>query len=257
MSRSVTVKAVDLTRVLVNMDLWLVAGYLHVDEDGIRGYSTDGFVAMADVCELQGKSTDWLPGDDYLYKVDEDDLDHLLLITRKIGAKPLEITCEEDCLYISGYVFKNEGKDEKPKWVLEEREDAGSSFGTNEDLFPEWIHLLIDSVTVQRETISTDSLAFRPERFLKLSRVRSDNLAPIDMVFVPPVRPETPGKPNPGPMVLVRIGNTFRAIVNSVNRDVAISNLQEGQESWFWNLKPVLPPGESGELSLTEDDSGY
>jgi hypothetical protein len=225
--RTVQVKGSDLTRVLVNIDLWLVSGYLHVDEDGIRGYSTDGFVACADVAELQGKSDDWMPGDEYLYEVTADDIDHLLLITRKVGQKPVEVIFTETCLTVDGFDFVNEGTDDKPKWVLDVNPEAESSFGIGKVDMPEWVHLLLDSVTNIEEKCPVTNLAFRAERFLKLSRVRSDNLAPIDMVLVPPLNSEA------GPMVLVRIGDTFRALVNSVNREVAIAN-QPDDRGWFW-----------------------
>src|SRR5690242_12251193 len=151
MNRTVTVKGTDLTRVLVNMDLWLLSGYLHVDEDGIRGYATDGFVAMADACDLQGKSENWLPGDDYLYKVDEEDVDHLLLITRKIGAKNIELICADSGLVVDGYGFENTepDQDKKPKWVLDVNPEEESSFGSEEKEAPEWVHLLLDSLTYQ------------------------------------------------------------------------------------------------------------
>lgn len=223
----VQVKPGDLTRALVNADLWLddesSLAFIQFEASGIRTYSTDGFVAMTDFCPYVGSPEELgLLADEPTFHVMPEAIDQLLVYTRK-GTKVIEVDVLEDRFEIPVSLSYDEAT---KKYTLGE---GTSGFGEYV-LSPPWASVLLEEDD-RDEEILLSRIAVRAERFLKLSRVRADSLAPIDMKFINPWNSNAPA------MALVKIGATFRAAVNLVNREVAMKNAAEGAEDksgYFW-----------------------
>lgn len=221
---TIQIKGSELTRLLVNADLWAEADcWIFMDPGCVQVYSTDTFVAMMDVATTEGQEGDVAVKGGY--RLTEEDIDKILKATRKVGAKvmDLEITAEG---FSIPFLFVNTGTEDKIIWELQE----GTSFFGEPSGQPQWVSLLSDILEDEDPIlVMTTCVAFRPERLLKLSRVRSDSKAPIAMKFVKAWNPKAQD------MTLIKIGDTFRAVVNTVSRDVAVANLDEEQiQRWFW-----------------------
>lgn len=233
---SVQIRGSELAKVIRNAQLWQEEGVsltngralLSFGRNELTLYSTDGYTAMKDEIEYNEPTT--MAHDDYVfYWFTEDQMDSFLMMAVDAKTGPLRIEFD----LVEGvklpYDITPEDKDNKTKKVLKE---GSVFFGEPSDL-PEWCQALEEALELAELPESGDlqfetQIAMRPERLVKFFRVRTDKEAPVDFRFM------TPWNPKGGPMAAVKIGFTFRALINFVNRDVAKMNLTEEQQVFMW-----------------------
>lgn len=218
------VKGRELVKALSNVALWhdpnekISEGcvVMHVTESHVEFFAFDGFVAAMDS----------IPGVDYedasrTYRLSTDDVDRLLLAARAVGTKDIQLDAGARIEVPYGFTL-----DDKGKWSLA-AEGSRTYIGDGAE-FPQWCDAFYDAL-MYAEPVSVGGVwAIRPERFLKLSRVRADKDAPIDMCIIEAFNPMAPA------VAAIKIGPTFRALVNFVNRDVAKENLGDLALDYLW-----------------------
>ncbi len=224
----VSVKGPELVRVLTNVSLWHDPGVSFskgkvVAEFGtnqISFFSTDGFVSVLDSLKIENEHLSH-----EVFELDEVDIDRMLLAARDVKTKTLEFTLSEGGIILP-YEFE---VDEKNKVTLTGPGSRVVGFLTT---LPQWVEATALEIYDPGQTpYMMSALAIRPERWLKLSRVRADKDAPIDVLFVDPINPKAPA------MAVVKIGGTFRALVNFVDRNVAIAGLGEKAKDYLWMVE--------------------
>jgi hypothetical protein len=237
-------KGPEVVRSLSNASLWhekdnSLAPYVFMYVSFLQGtlsfYSTDSYVAAVDSCGFTIPEDQETASLQKGVKLTEDDVDKFLLAARAVKTKDLGITLG-DTLRLP-YIFE---QDDKGKWSISE--EGGSSDVESSGLFratpigsyhqgiPNWVEAF-DGVLHDAECCVADPasvFAIRPERFLKLSRVRADRDAPIDIQIVDAINPRSPE------MAAIKIGPTFRAIVNFVDREQAKARLGDNAAEWMW-----------------------
>ena len=228
---TVQVKGVDFAKVIRNVILWqdqdvrLTQGkaLLSFSATELSMYSCDGWTAVRDeVSYVPVEMTDTIE-----YLLTEDEMDTLLLAAVESKTGPLTLHVTAIALKLD-YDVIPEDKDSKTKKSLKE----GTIFLGERSTVPEWVDALEEALEYADqdsvESYPQDVFCLRPERFMKFVRVRADKEAPIDMKLLRPINPKA------GPMAAVKIGFTFRGLVNFVNREVALENLTDEQKVFLW-----------------------
>lgn len=227
---SVQIKGAELAKVIRNAMLWQEEGVsltngralLSFGLNELTLYSTDGYTAMRDSIEY-GEEFSGI--NDLNFWFTEDQMDSFLMMAVEAKTGPLRIEFDSSGVKLP-YDITPEDKDNKTKKVLK---DGSVFFGEPSDL-PDWAEALEEALELAESGVwRTESrIAMRPERLVKFFRVRTDKEAPVDFFFMEPFNERS------GPMAAVKIGYTFRALVNFVNRDVAKMNLTEEQQVFMW-----------------------
>lgn len=218
----IEIKGSELVRVLTNVGLWHDPGamtglaYLHFEGASMDAYATDGYVAATDALETALHED----GGGGFFALSESEMDRLLLAAREVKTKT--ITLEVDLRIKLPYVFN---EDEKGKISISE--DEGSTEIGIVANPPEWCVALAEEM-IEPVGMAYEVFAMRPERWLKLSRVKADKNAPIDVIFLQPWNQKAPA------MAAIKIGGTFRALVNFVEREKAKEAIGENAKGWMW-----------------------
>lgn len=226
----ITLKGSELVRILTNVSLWhdpnAVGGlaYMTFRQNLIEVFSSDGYVGALD--SLEYESDTWTYA---TLALTEMDVDKIVMASREVKTKTIDIYIDPDtCKLHLPYDFslgeKGATARSAPKLTLEEGE---SLVGEAIPSMPDWCLAIYDE-TLEPEVKSTSIFAMRPERWLKFSRVKADKDAPIDVAFLDPWNNKAPL------MAAVRIGGTFRALVNLVERDKAKTALGDKAKEWMW-----------------------
>lgn len=238
----VQIKGIDLAKVLRNVILWqeqevsltqgkVLASFASTE---VSFYSTDGYTAVCDWVSYSMPLDDLPPV--YNFWFTEDEMDTLLMaaVDSKTGA--LTIHLKEDGIEI-GYSVERKYEDpEKAKDPENLKETGktlvdGSVFFGEPGAIPEWVDALeeaLEEAETGRLYPGVSDFAMRPERLVKFFRVRADKEAPVDMRLLAPLNEKA------GPMAAVRIGHTFRALTNFVNRDEARKHLKPEHQGFLW-----------------------
>lgn len=242
-SLEVQVKGVDLAKVLRNVILWqeqevsLTQGRVFASFSAVEVsfYSTDGFTAVSDwvAYSIPFGDLDFLQN----YWLSEDEIDTLLMaaVDSKTGALTIHLSPES---ILIGYAVEPKYEDpEKAKDPENLKEIGktlvdGSVFLGESGVIPEWVDALEEALEEAEGNShmgeAQHSFAMRPERLVKFFRVRADKEAPVDMRLLAPLNTRA------GPMAAIKIGHTFRALTNFVNREVAKENLKPEHMVFLW-----------------------
>lgn len=219
---TVEIKGSELVRVLTNISLWHEKtdlfgehAWLHLSGGRIYAVATDGYVGVKDHLDIE-------PVEDlFFWKLATGDVDRLVMAAREVKTKTIEITLADNAINLP-YDFD---VDEKGKISIKEGTSCvGEGVPSPED----WVNAILD-VDLDPEPISHSTWAIRPERWLKLSRVKADKDAPIDVMFVDSWNSKAPS------LAVIKIGGSFRAAVNLVDRQKAAQKLGDKADFYLWN----------------------
>jgi alpha-glucosidase (family GH31 glycosyl hydrolase) len=234
------IKGVELAKVIRNAMLWQEPGVKWTqkseEEPGGRVilsfavaelsfYATDGYAAVRDFIEYSEAIPHFTPGKTREFWFTDDEMEALLAMAVDSKTGPLTLRWDQDHVQLDYSV----SVDDKKKIILGE----GSVFFGEPTEFPDWAEGLEDALELAEnpekgDRMSMSEFALRPERLVKFLRVRADKEAPVDFRFLVPMNSKS------GPMAAVKIGHTFRGLVNFVNRDVAREKLPEEQKGFMW-----------------------
>lgn len=228
------VKGTDLAKVLTNVSLWhdpgvgYTGGHMFIQSFALTNqvafYASDGYVAAMDEVTVsyldKDRGSAW---NSFNFLLTEGEVDLLLLAARAVKTKTITLSIRSGQLMIP-YTFE---RDEKGKAILSEVE-GNTLVGTSSEE-PEWVNFLEEAIEGNEEPVNCSGFLIRPERWLKLSRVKADKDAPIAVKFIEPWNENAPA------VALIKIGDTFRAAVNFVESEVARANLGiEKAGSFLW-----------------------
>lgn len=243
---SVQIKGVDLAKVIRNAMLWQDPGVswtkgrvlLSFAGSELSLYSTDGYTAARDHVAYAEELQQFSTGKTWEFWFSEREMEVFLLMAVDSKTGPLSISWDTEHVTLPyGYDVKYEDpeKAKNPENLKETGivlTDGTSFFGEPTD-FPEWAEALEEALETAEDPQAGErqlqlDVALRPERIRKLLNVRADREAPVDFRFL------TPMNANAGPMAAVKIGATFRALVNFVHRQTARENLVGEQKDFLW-----------------------